>query len=127
VTVISHDSSNTSDTSRSDWLTVLGKLLRLRKDLPTTIPAEICYKQWVELIAPLLPTKHLVEQSLVFIKHSGIVHHLNELLVKHERANKGFTPHEKLLSSDIRPAKRYGVYLADDRFGLLVQDMTPRK
>ena len=59
-----------------------------------------------------------MEQSLVDLRGTKIVHSLNERLRELERSAE--------LSSH-RPAERVGVYLADEYYGLLVTDMTPSR
>lgn len=102
-----------------------GKLLRLRKDLPTTVPAEVSHSQWLRLIAPMFSHKHLVDQQLVELKASGIVVQMNEELKRREQASAS---NDALKGNQtLRPTKRKGVYLADDNYGLLVSDMTSGK
>ncbi|RDW65540.1 hypothetical protein BP5796_10232 [Coleophoma crateriformis] len=99
-----------------------GKLLRLRKNLPTTIPADVSHRQWLQLIAPMFPPEHLVHQQLVHLKPSGIVKQMNEDLKRRDQASAINGPLKS--KQPLRPAKRRGVYLADDNYGLLVSDMT---
>jgi inositol-pentakisphosphate 2-kinase len=93
-----------------------GKLLRVRKDLPTTLPCAVSQENWLKLIAPLLSPDQVVEQSLVQLNHGGIISKLNTNLQALENG-----------SNALRPVKRRGTYLANDEYGLLVTDMTPSK
>ncbi|KAI1000468.1 hypothetical protein K3495_g7729 [Podosphaera aphanis] len=92
------------------------KLLRLRKDLPTSNPVGISQSHWTNLIAPLFNSNEIVQQSLVSVKPSGIIQRLNQELQDWE--------HSKYKT---RPKNRHGVYLADEDYGLLVTNMTPIK
>lgn len=94
----------------------IDKLLRVRKDLLTTIPCATSQDAWLRHIAPLFPEHQLVNQTLVELRSSGAITHLNIELETCEKL--------ELTATDRRPAKRHGVYLADDDHGLLVTDMT---
>jgi inositol-pentakisphosphate 2-kinase len=99
------------------------KLLRLRKDLPTTVPVKLAQVEWQKHIPPLFSHESLVNQSLVELRPGKIIPRLNSELVSWE-ANPALGAHENgFLGS--RPTKRRGTYLADDDYGLLVTDMTP--
>jgi inositol-pentakisphosphate 2-kinase len=93
------------------------KLLRLRKDLPTTAPCAVAQESWLRLIAPLIDKDQLVVQELVEIP-PGFINNLNEELREWERSKRSV----RLM--ELRPAKRHGTYLADDKHGLLVTDMS---
>ncbi|KAH7396023.1 inositol-pentakisphosphate 2-kinase [Cadophora sp. MPI-SDFR-AT-0126] len=118
------------------------KLLRLRKDLPTTFPCLLAQSTWSRLIRPLFPSSQLVNQSLVSL-HTDSYDHisaLNTSLVAWERQPLSSTTTvtastSKVSSNDAacedeqepkttRPQKRHGVYLANDPHGLLVIDMS---
>lgn len=70
----------------------------------------------------MFPDEQLIDQKLVELRPSKIIEKLNDELKIWERPAgvRG-----SLKSSDVRPTKRNGVYLADDEHGLLVTDMTP--
>jgi inositol-pentakisphosphate 2-kinase len=91
-----------------------GKLLRVRKNLPTTLPCAVSQENWLKLIAPLFSPDQVVEQSLVQLTPGDIIPKLNSELRTLETE-----------SNILRSAKRRGTYLADDEYGLLVTDMTP--
>ncbi|KAI6246721.1 Inositol-pentakisphosphate 2-kinase [Erysiphe necator] len=95
------------------------KLLRLRKNLPTTCQVCISHSHWLNHIAPLFCPDEIVQQSLVAIKSSGIISCLNAELREWEQS-------AQRLGIKERPENRRGTYLADEEFGLLVTDMTPQ-
>ncbi|RDL37420.1 uncharacterized protein BP5553_04853 [Venustampulla echinocandica] len=97
------------------------KLLRARKDLPTTVSCAVSHANWLRLIVCLFEPAQLVQQCLVQLRPAKVTEHLNQKLLSWEHSSmKG-----SLSSPDIRPAKRHGVYLADDLYGLLITDMSP--
>ena len=101
------------------------RLVRFRKNLPTTTPCVVAQANWERLIKPLFPEHQLVDQTLVKLKPGKIIAKLNEELrgwELHDYSTKG-----SLWSNDPRPTKRQGVYLADEDHALLITDMTPRK
>ncbi|PSS17066.1 hypothetical protein M430DRAFT_59443 [Amorphotheca resinae ATCC 22711] len=101
------------------------KLLRLRKDLPTTSPCAAGHDTWLRLIAPLFPADQIVHQSLVELRPPGIITKLNEELRSWEQSSERSTIKKSHLRSlDLRPTQRQGIYLAEDDHGLLVTDMT---
>ncbi len=57
------------------------------------------------------------------LRQANLIKQLNEDLKRWERGRDGFNESGRAR----RLAKRQGVYLAEDDYGLLVQDMTPRK
>lgn len=98
------------------------KLLRVRKDLPTTLPCAVSHAAWLRLIAPLFRPDQIVGQSLIKLQPAGLITRLNVELRHwelHPRPMKYST-----LSLDRRPKSRQGVYLAQDNYGLLITDMT---
>ncbi|CAL3968432.1 unnamed protein product [Diplocarpon coronariae] len=100
------------------------KLLRLRKNLATTLPCAVAQEAWTRLVLPLFPPHQLVMQSLVEVRTGNIVSRLNKSLEQWEYSCAIIDgPHP---SGSARPFKRRGVYLADDDHGLLVTDMSPR-
>jgi inositol-pentakisphosphate 2-kinase len=98
------------------------KLLRLRKNLPTTAQCEVAQDAWMRLIYPMFPDDQIVDQRLVELRPSGIIKKLNQELEGWERPDgiKG-----SCREPDLRPTRRHGIYLADDEHGLLITDMTP--
>ncbi|KAI9741062.1 MAG: Inositol-pentakisphosphate 2-kinase [Cirrosporium novae-zelandiae] len=89
-----------------------GKLLRLRKMIPSTIPPEVCFARFEEYIKPLFPKEDLVEQELVRLP-PHLTSSCNSLLQIMEKTGK-------------RKEKRHNVYhFENDEFGLLITDMTP--
>ncbi|KAJ5054500.1 uncharacterized protein L3040_000773 [Drepanopeziza brunnea f. sp. 'multigermtubi'] len=96
------------ETDSIDEIFFDNKLLRLRKDLPTTLPCAVAQDAWVRLIRPLFAESQLVYQGIVGVRAGNIISRLN-----------------KELESLPRLAKRRGVMLADDDYGLLVTAMTP--
>lgn len=98
-----------------------GQLLRLRKDLPHIVDTETAHSGFVSLIHPLFSDKNIIHQRLVaFNCHDGWIGRLNEELRRSESGNLKELPAQY----PARPTKRRGVYLADDRYGLLITDMT---
>ncbi|KFX92584.1 hypothetical protein V490_05305, partial [Pseudogymnoascus sp. VKM F-3557] len=92
-----------------------GKLLRFRKDLPTTTPTLTAHLAFRTSIAPLFPSEDLIDIRLVSLGSSHLIRTLNAALVAAEKAS----------SSSPRPKQRHGVYLADDPHALLITDMSP--
>jgi inositol-pentakisphosphate 2-kinase len=86
---------------------VLDKLLRLRKDLPTTAPCAIAQDAWERVIAPLFFEDELVCQSLVQLRPGKVTERLNEELRGWER--------DYPLKGSLRSLDH----------GLLITDMTP--
>jgi inositol-pentakisphosphate 2-kinase len=91
------------------------KLLRLRKNLPTTLPVATSQDAWERVIAPLFPHDQIVQQSLVRLG-SRVIDDLNDKL-RHWEQHPADNQHP-------RPSRRQGTYLADDEFGLLITDMS---
>ncbi|KUJ07151.1 uncharacterized protein LY89DRAFT_743147 [Mollisia scopiformis] len=105
----------TDDGEEVDLAIFDAKLLRVRKDVPTTIPVAVAQEQYVRLIVPLFDKEDLVQQELVKLGPMDIVEKLNIELNKLELDS----------AKDMkRPARREGIYLAEDKFGLLVTDMS---
>ena len=67
--------------------------------------------------------EHIVDQILVDLGPSKIIERLNKELEGWEKYE--YPMKESLRSWGLRPTKRQGVYLADDKHGLLITDMTP--
>ncbi|CZT49449.1 uncharacterized protein RSE6_10300 [Rhynchosporium secalis] len=99
------------------------KLLRVRKNLPTTLPSVEAQDQWSKLIFPLFPPSQLVHQSLISLRPQGYNHitALNASLKSAEAPSPSDKDKAPVIA---RPKKRHGVYLADDEYGLLVTDMS---
>lgn len=77
-----------------------GKLLRLRKNLPSVAPVIDSQRHFEEQIEPLFPAGSLVEQSLCKIS-PNFVKKVNDELRSVE-------------ANDLRPKNRHGIYLAED-------------
>ncbi|KAL8908578.1 MAG: hypothetical protein Q9171_005375 [Xanthocarpia ochracea] len=89
-----------------------GKLLRLRKDVPSVTPVLDSHRHYEQYIEPLFPAESLVEQLLCKIT-PGFVRKCNAALRTEEEA---------LMK---RPKKRHGVDLSETEcHGLLITDMT---
>ncbi len=86
----------------------IDKLLRVRKDLPTTLPCAISQAGFIHLIRPEFEEHQLVNQILVKLWPAGIIERLNA----------------ELRATIPRPVARQGTYLAEDEYGLLITDMT---
>ncbi|KAL8721036.1 MAG: hypothetical protein Q9225_002209, partial [Loekoesia sp. 1 TL-2023] len=87
-----------------------GKLLRLRKDLPSATPVAESHQYFVENIKPLFPTENLVEQVLCKITPK-FVRKCNEKV-------------RDLEAHGLRPTKRKGVYLAENEpYATAITDM----
>lgn len=56
------------------------------------------------------------------LKQSRLIPKLNAELAQWETTPDG---HTRSYPESGRPAKRHGIYLADDDFGLLIEDMRP--
>jgi hypothetical protein len=93
----------------------LDKLLRLRKDLPTTLPVARSQEAWVRVIEPLFLPDQVVRQSLVRLG-PHLIDRMKKRLVHWENHPTEY--------KNPRPFRRRGVYLADDEFGLLITDMS---
>ncbi|OBT76739.1 hypothetical protein VF21_03888 [Pseudogymnoascus sp. 05NY08] len=100
------------DTAPNPWH---GKLLRFRKDLPTTTPTLNAHIAFRTSIAPLFPAEDLIDIRLVSLGSSHLIQTLNAALRAAEQPS----------SSTPRPKQRHGVYLADDPHALLITDMSP--
>ncbi|ELR08978.1 hypothetical protein GMDG_00596 [Pseudogymnoascus destructans 20631-21] len=100
------------DTTPNPWH---GKLLRFRKDLPTTTPTLDAHIAFRTSIAPLFPAEDLIDIRLVSLGSSHLIQTLNATLRSAEQPS----------SSTPRPVQRHGVYLADDQHALLITDMSP--
>lgn len=88
-----------------------GKLIRLRKDLSTTVPTADSQRHFESLIRPLFPNENLVAATLF---------HPSRSLLK--ECNTDLQAMEK---RGLRPTKRRGIYLvADEPYGCLITDMT---
>lgn len=91
-----------------------GKLLRLRKQLPSTVSNEESFQRFQDVIRPLFPAENLVEQFLVRLPTDKVAD-CNKQLRLDEGAGR-------------RHSKRRGVYLAlEEHYGTLITDMTPDK
>lgn len=93
-----------------------GKLLRVRKQLPTTIPCREAQELWERNIRPKFLASEIVHQSLVHLRPINGASQLNRTLRIQELSDTG-----GLLP---RPRGRRGVYLAMDDYGLLITDMS---
>ncbi|OBT83276.1 hypothetical protein VE02_08486 [Pseudogymnoascus sp. 03VT05] len=100
------------DTAPNPWH---GKLLRFRKDLPTTTPTLNAHIAFRTSIAPLFPAEDLIDIRLVSLGSSHLIQTLNAALRAAEQPP----------SESPRPRQRHGVYLADDPHALLITDMSP--
>ena len=88
-----------------------GRLVRLRKHLPHAIPVEDIQRHFEAIIRPLFGAENLIESELCQMSPS-LLNDCNSKLRKMEK-------------TDIRPAKRWGVYLTENpRYGCLITDMT---
>lgn len=88
-----------------------GRLVRLRKDLPSTVPVLDSQKHFENLIRPLFRPENLVEQTL-FQPSPDLIKYCNATLRQMEKRGT-------------RPAKRHGAYLvADEAYGTLITDMS---
>ena len=88
-----------------------GRLVRLRKRTSSTTPVADSQNHFENSIKPLFPFENLVQQVL-FRPSKGLLRDCNVRLREMEK--KG-----------ARPAKRHGVYLAEDEmYGMLVTDMS---
>lgn len=106
------------NSTRSSFDSSPERLLRLRKDLPTTAPCRVAQDSWERLIKPLLHPNEYVDQMLIRLE-PGIIDSLNTELQQWEDAGKTRDTDAPRLK------KRWGDYLANDEYGLLVTDMTP--
>lgn len=105
-----------------------GKLLRLRKDVPSTAPTSESHQRWLGYILPLFQPEQLVTQELVYIGHLNVIPGLNTDLRRFD--NPGGTSTSNHLAPPpkgkfYRSRAQSGTFLAKDDFGLLVTDMAP--
>ena len=100
------------DLPQQDLSFLDGKLLRLRKDLPTVTSVLDAQTHYEELITPLFDRNQLVEQSIVEVPEE-LIDQLTSVLVAMD-------------DGGYRAKKRQGVYLSTEGFGTLVTDMRPR-
>lgn len=88
-----------------------GKLVRLRKNLSTTVPVAESYSHYKNIICPLFLEETLV-QADIFQPTRDLLRECNADLREMEKA-------------DTRPPKRHGLYLAEDeKHGCLITDMS---
>lgn len=88
-----------------------GKLVRLRKNLITTVPVAESYSHFKNTIHPLFPEGTLVQSDL-FQPLRDLLRECNADLREMER-------------NGARPEKRHGLYLAEDeKHGCLITDMS---
>ncbi|CAG8976767.1 hypothetical protein HYALB_00008425 [Hymenoscyphus albidus] len=109
--------------SASDVKIFDNKLLRLRKNLATTLPCAVSQANWLRLIVPMFGSEQLVDQFLVQLRPARAIERLNKQLVESEKPRS--TSKNSIYTHEARPPKRHGIYLANDEHGLLVTDMTP--
>ena len=92
-----------------------GKLVRLRKNLPSTVPVLESHKHFKRLVIPLLDnqsTKGCLVEQILFRPSKELLNDCNAKLRKME-------------ADGSRGPKRHGVYLAEDEgYGTLVTDMS---
>ncbi|KAI4220514.1 MAG: hypothetical protein L6R36_007569 [Xanthoria steineri] len=89
-----------------------GKLLRLRKDVPSVTPVLDSHRHYENHIEPLFPAESLVEQLLCNITPEFV-----------RKCNVALRTEEEPLMK--RPTKRHGVNLSEtEPHGLLITDMT---
>ena len=88
-----------------------GKLIRLRKNLPTTVPVSTSWEHFHQTITPLFLESEVIVQTL-FKTTAQVVKSLNAEL-------------RQLESHGSRASKRQGTYLAEDEtYGTLITDMS---
>ena len=88
-----------------------GKLIRLRKDLPTTMPVNASWEHFHRIISPLFLESEVVTQTLFKIT-AQVIKNLNADL-RLQEAHRS------------RASKRHGTYLAEDEtHGTLITDMS---
>ena len=90
-----------------------GKLVRLRKDLPSATPTEESHRHFETMIQPLFQSENLIGSELFRISRY-LLKDCNASLRKMEKNGK-------------RPAKRHGVYLVEnEKHGCLIMDMSSK-
>ena len=88
-----------------------GKLIRLKKDLPNLAPVVDSQKHFENEIKPLFRDENLLE-AILFQISRDLLQDCNSIL-------------KQLEKNGSRPAKRHGVYLAEDeKHGCLITDMS---
>ena len=88
-----------------------GKLVRLRKDLPSTAPMLDSQRHFENMIKPLFPIENLLEATLFKISQD-LLRDCNSKL-------------RRIEGNGVRPLKRHGTYLAEDeKHGCLITDMS---
>jgi inositol-pentakisphosphate 2-kinase len=106
-----------SGTSAPIHHSLVGKLFRFRKSIPSAVPCAQTVSNFQDRIAPLFPENSLVDLKLHRVPDQhGLTAKLNTALLQREM--NGF-----------RPGKRRGVYLTpsnEEPHNILVTDMSPR-
>lgn len=97
----------------------------MRKNIESIAPTAVTYAHFVNNIRPLFNDTDLLHYELVDLRDSGIVDQLNADLIAWETETSHAGDHS--LPSECRRQKRKGIYLAHEPYGLLVNDMSPRK
>ncbi|APA05272.1 hypothetical protein SS1G_09665 [Sclerotinia sclerotiorum 1980 UF-70] len=117
------------DKDHQDLDYLSGKLLRLRKDVPTTAPTSESYQQWLTYIVPLFKPEQIVIQELIYIGHLNVIPGLNTDLRRFDNPGTCTTNHlvPPPKGKFYRSRAQSGTFLAKDDYGLLITDMTPRK
>ena len=89
-----------------------GKLVRLRKNLPSATPMEESHRHFETMIQPLFEVRNLIGSELFQISR--------DLL-------KGCNANLRMMEKSCRrPPKRHGVYLVEhEKHGCLIMDMSP--
>ncbi len=85
----------------------------------TTEPVIQTHANFVSYIQPLLSNKDVLNQQLISLRSSDIIHRLNRQLKDWDAGRWYPNNHES------RPLRRRGVVLAKEDFGLLIDDMSP--
>lgn len=104
--------STTKDGTPRIDVRLKGKLLRLRKDVPSVTPVVDSHRHYEKHIEPLFPAESLVEQLLCNVTPEFV-----------RKCNVALRMEEEPLMK--RPKKRHGVNLSEtESHGLLITDMT---
>jgi inositol-pentakisphosphate 2-kinase len=111
---ISGQSSSSHVNADQEQSSMQGKLLRLKKDIPSRVPVKESFESFKDKIEGLFPSIHLVEQDLITVPIITI-ENCNQRLLQDEKSGK-------------RSRKRCGSYIArDEAQGLLITDMSPNR
>ncbi|KAI4159184.1 MAG: hypothetical protein LQ342_006767 [Letrouitia transgressa] len=105
-------SAATEDSQPKVDIRFKGKVLRLKKSIPSAVPVPDAQRKYEELIKPLFTKESIVEQVLCEVSEDLLKQCNSEL--------------KRLEKTGFRTANRRGIYLDEsEQYGTLITDMTP--